>query len=98
MGFNGGPIQGGAVRMKITDFKCRVLGVPVTEPLADGPPGSLGPTREFVTLELGTDQGVQGIGYSSCGTGLSRALQSAVETMAAHIKGMDPMRPEAVIA
>ena len=84
--------------MKITHSQCRVLGVPVVEPLAGGPPGSLGPTREFVTLELGTDQGIEGIGYTSCGVGLSRALLVAVETFAANIKGMDPMRPEAVIA
>ena len=84
--------------MKITHFKCRVVAVPVVEPLADGPPGSLGPTREFVTLELGTDEGIEGIGFTNCGTALSHALKVAVERMAQLSMGENPMRHEAVIA
>ena len=49
--------------MKITGYNTRILRVPAENPLVDGIP--IGPgTRDFVTIELNTDEGIQGIGYS----------------------------------
>ena len=50
--------------MKITHVTTRVLSTPADNPLVVGLPAPKD-TREFVTLELGTDQGLVGIGLTS---------------------------------
>src|SRR5206468_3940277 len=55
-------------------------------------------TREFVTLELGTDQGLVGIGLTFFGGALSGALREAVQALATLAVGDDPLRVEAVAA
>ena len=52
--------------MKITRIESQIVRVPGYEPLAGGPatPGS---TRDFVTLTIGTDEGVEGIGATFFG-------------------------------
>ena len=67
--------------MKITAVRTRLVRLPADEPLAGGPP-VLGPHRDFVTLQLATDQGIEGIGYTFFGGNLSGSLASAVETLA----------------
>lgn len=54
------------------------------------------PAREFVTLELGTDQGITGIGITSFGGPLIAALREAVKTLAEIAVGENPLRIEAV--
>ena len=83
--------------MKITAAQVRLVRLPADEPLAGGPP-LLGPTRDFVTLVLRTDSGIEGLGYTFFGGNLSGSLASAVETMAALTIGTDPLPIEAVIA
>jgi L-alanine-DL-glutamate epimerase-like enolase superfamily enzyme len=53
-------------------------------------------TREFVTLELGTDEGIQGVGITFFGAALTNALRSAVDTLAGLVIGRDPMPVEAI--
>ncbi len=49
--------------MKITHVTTRVLSMPIHNPLVVGLPPAKG-THEFVTLELGTDQGLVGLGLA----------------------------------
>lgn len=83
--------------MKITSVRTRHVRLPADEPLAGGPP-LLGPVRDFITLTLGTDQGIEGIGYTFFGGNLSPALKSSVETLATLAIGQDPLAIEAVMA
>jgi len=53
-------------------------------------------TREFVTLELDTDEGLQGIGLTFFGGPLTPALKTAVDDLCQLIIGEDPMGVEAI--
>ena len=44
-----------------------------------------------------TDEGVEGIGFTFLGAGLSRALKVAVEDMAEMCVGRDPLYPETLL-
>ena len=55
--------------MKITHVTTRVLRTPADNPLVVGLPAPTD-TREFVTLELGTDQGLVGLGVTFFGGAL----------------------------
>ena len=80
--------------MKITRSSTTLVALPQDEPLADGPttPGM----KNFVTLKLGTDAGVEGIGFTFFGAALDAALHEAVKAFAALTLGEDPLRIEAV--
>lgn len=78
--------------MVITGFEVLLLGLPVDEPLAGGPSRS-NASRPTVLLLLRTDEGVEGIGFTFLGAGLSRALKVAVEDMAEMCLGHDPLDP-----
>ena len=67
--------------MKITHVTTRVLYTPADNPLVVGLPAPTD-TREFVLLELGTDQGLVGIGLTFFGGALTPALRAAVEGLA----------------
>lgn len=76
--------------MKITAARTRVVRLPAEEPLAGGPV-LMGPTYDFVTLLLQTDQpGLEGIGYTFFGGNLLGSLASAVDTLAQLTIGADP--------
>ena len=83
--------------MKITHVTTRVLRTPADNPLVVGLPAPTD-TREFVTLELGTDQGPVGIGLTFFGGALTPALHSAVDGLARLAIGEDPTRTEAIAA
>src|SRR5215470_14467584 len=83
--------------MKITHVTTRVLSTPADNPLVVGLPAPTD-TREFVTLELGTDQGLVGIGLTFFGAALTPALKSAVDTLAGLTIGDDPSNTEAIAA
>jgi L-alanine-DL-glutamate epimerase-like enolase superfamily enzyme len=78
--------------MKITHASTALVALPHDEPLADGPttPGS----KNFVALKLGTDQGIEGIGFTFFGGSLDKALHSAVQSLADLTIGEDPLRIE----
>ena len=54
--------------------------------------------REFVALRVGTDEGIEGIGYTFFGAALTGALKHAVDALGALAVGEDPLRTEAVAA
>ena len=83
--------------MKISHVTTRVLRTPADNPLVVGLPAPTD-TREFVTLELGTDQGLVGIGVTFFGAALTPALKVAVETLAGLLVGDDPTQVEAIAA
>ena len=83
--------------MKITHVTTRVLRTPADNPLVVGLPAPTD-TREFVTLELGTDQGLVGIGLTFFGGALTPALRSAVDGLATLVVGDDPRQVEAITA
>ena len=83
--------------MKITHVTTRVLRTPADNPLVVGLPAPTD-TREFVTLELGTDQGLVGLGLTFFGGALTPALKAAVDTLAGLIVGDDPTQVEAITA
>ena len=64
--------------MKITHVTTRVLRTPADNPLVVGLPAPTD-TREFVTLELGTDQGLVGLGLTFFGGALTPALRRALD-------------------
>src|SRR2546428_3725865 len=68
---------------------------PADSPLVVGLPASTD-TREFVTLELGTDQGLTGLGLTFFGGALNPALKTAVEELARLTVGEDPTQVEAI--
>lgn len=80
--------------MKVTQLKTRVLQTPGDNPLVVGLPPL--DDRQFVTLELSTDEGIEGIGLTFFGGPLTLALREAVEGLGRLIIGDDPMRVEAI--
>jgi L-talarate/galactarate dehydratase len=83
--------------MKISSIRTSIVELPADEPLAgaaDNPSGK----RPFVTLEIGTDAGVEGIGVTFFGGALTSALRVAVEALGARLVGEDPTRPEQAAA
>jgi L-alanine-DL-glutamate epimerase-like enolase superfamily enzyme len=80
--------------MKVSKVTTRILQTPADNPLVVGiePVG----TREFVAVEVETDDGVQGIGLTFFGGPLTKALRAAVDALGELLIGEDPLRPEAV--
>jgi L-alanine-DL-glutamate epimerase-like enolase superfamily enzyme len=82
--------------MRLTGYSARIVALPADEPLADAPerPGG---TRPTVVLELQTDEGLTGIGFTFFGAALTRALHVAVEDLARLTVGSDPLRSGEVL-
>ena len=79
--------------MKITQARTRVLRTPADYPLVEGiPVGDA--TRDFITLELDTDEGIQGIGFSfipgAVGNPLTTALKITVDSLGELVIGGRP--------
>jgi L-alanine-DL-glutamate epimerase-like enolase superfamily enzyme len=83
--------------MKITHVTTRALRTPADNPLVVGLPAPTD-TREFVTLELGTDQGAVGLGLTFFGGALTPALKTAVDELARLTVGEDPTQVETITA
>jgi L-alanine-DL-glutamate epimerase-like enolase superfamily enzyme len=83
--------------MKISKIQAQIVRLPVDEPLAGGP-AAPGTTRDFVILRIGTDSGIEGIGYTFFGAALTGTLRHAVEALGNLAIGEDPLRPEAIAA
>ncbi len=81
--------------MKITRIQSQIVRLPSEEPLAGGPAFG-GPFREFVTLQVETDAGIEGIGVTFFGAALTATLKHAVEQLGALAVGEDPLRVEAI--
>jgi L-alanine-DL-glutamate epimerase-like enolase superfamily enzyme len=83
--------------MKITHIQTQIVKLPDDEPLANGP-AAKGATRNFVTLTVGTDQGIEGIGATFFGGALTGALRVALQALGELTIGEDPLNIEAVVA
>ena len=83
--------------MKIQQVKTNLVRLPLEEPLVGAPvlPGML---REFITVQVITDDGIEGIGITTFGGKIVRTLKTAVEEFGELIKGEDPLRTEHVTA
>ena len=83
--------------MKVSHVTTRLIRTPADNPLVVGIDHG-NATRDFATLELGTDEGLVGIGLTFFGGALSGALREAVDALARLTIGEDPLRGEAVTA
>ena len=81
--------------MKVTRLDSQIVQLPADEPLAGGP-AVAGATRNFVTLQVQTDEGLEGIGITFFGGPLTPTLKSAVDQLGALVIGEDPLRTEAI--
>jgi L-alanine-DL-glutamate epimerase-like enolase superfamily enzyme len=86
--------------MKITHINARIVRFPAVEPLADGPVPA-GTLRDVIAVKVGTDDGIEGIGFS-CFPGyysgpLSGALKLTIEYFGSLLIGEDPLKPEAAV-
>jgi L-alanine-DL-glutamate epimerase-like enolase superfamily enzyme len=81
--------------MKITELETHLVRLPGAPTLADIPDKA--DQYTFVTLQLRTDEGIEGIGITFFGAGLAATLKSAVDQLGALTVGEDPLRPEAVV-
>src|SRR5438552_14972271 len=81
--------------MKITGLQTHLVRLTGMPTLADIPDKAEQYT--FVTLQLRTDEGIEGIGLTFFGAALSATLKSAVDQLGALTIGEDPLRPEAVV-
>lgn len=83
--------------MKITHVTTRALRAPADNPFVVGiPTGDA--TREYVTVEVHTDQGIHGIGITLFAGKLIDALKQAVDALSALIIGENPLHVEAIAA
>ena len=81
--------------MKIIGLQTHLVRLPGQPTLADIPDKA--DQYTFVTLQLRTDEGVEGIGITFFGGGLAKTLKSAVDQLGELTVGEDPLRPEAVV-
>ena len=63
--------------MKIQQLDVHLVRLPVEEPLVGAPPYPA-MMREFLTVEMRTDDGITGIGITAFGGKLIRAVKAAV--------------------
>jgi L-alanine-DL-glutamate epimerase-like enolase superfamily enzyme len=83
--------------MKIQQVKINFVRLPLEEPLVGAPPMP-GMLREFFTVQVLTDDGIEGIGITTFGGKLIGTLKTALVEFSELIKGEDPLRTEQVFA
>jgi hypothetical protein len=83
--------------MKITTIRTQIVELPNDEPLA-GFSENPNATNPIVTLRVGTDEGIEGVGVTYFGGRLTATLRGAVDELGALTIGEDPLRVEAVAA
>ena len=76
--------------MKIERIKTNLVCLPLEEPLVGAPPMPA-MLREFVTVEVQTDAGIEGIGVTSFGGKIVKTLKTAVEQFGELMIGEDPL-------
>ena len=83
--------------MKISNIRSGIVALPNDEPLA-GFSENPNATNPIVTLRVGTDDGIEGIGVTYFGGRLTGTLKHAVDELGAFAIGEDPLCVEAVAA
>jgi len=81
--------------MQIERVRAHIARLPANEPLADGK-GTPGATRDLVVVKVVTRDGVQGLGVTFFGAGLTGALKVAAEELGALAVGEDPHNVERI--
>jgi L-talarate/galactarate dehydratase len=81
--------------MKVNQVTARILSTPADNPLVVGLPAPSA-TREFVAVQVMTDDGIEGIGITFFGGPLTKALKQAVDALGELTIGEDPLRVEAI--
>src|SRR6202000_932288 len=81
--------------MKIQSIKVNFVRMPEEEPLV-GAPHMIGMMREFFTVQVQTDQGIEGIGGTAFGGKMVRSLVAALQGLGELIRGGDPLGVEQV--
>jgi L-alanine-DL-glutamate epimerase-like enolase superfamily enzyme len=81
--------------MKIERVWSQIVRLPADEPLADGKtaPGSI---RDIVVVKVATKDGIEGLGVTFFGAGLTGALKVAVDELGALTVGEDPHQVERI--
>ena len=82
--------------MKIERVQSQIVRLPADEPLADGKVAS-GTTRDIVVVRILTRDGIEGVGVSFFGAGMTNALKTAVDDLGAVIVGEDPHQVERIV-
>ena len=83
--------------MKIKQVKTSVVRLPHEEPLVGAPPAA-SMMRDYVTVQIVTDAGIEGIGVTAFAGRLMRSLKAAVEDFGELIVGEDPLCGDAVMS
>jgi L-alanine-DL-glutamate epimerase-like enolase superfamily enzyme len=83
--------------MKISHIRSQILVLPEADPLANSPENP-NAARPIVILQVGTDDGIEGIAATFYGGAATRSLKAAVDDLGALTIGEDPLRLEAIIA
>src|SRR5207302_655253 len=63
-----------------------------------GAPPAASMMRDFVTVQIVTDDGIEGIGVTAFAGRLMRSLKAAVEDFGELVVGEDPLRGDAILA
>ena len=83
---------------KIQDFITHVVAVP-REPGASTDRTDRPPATVFVTLQLRTNDGIEGIGHATLVPwSMNEALKAAVDALAQEVVGRNPMGLESIVA
>jgi L-talarate/galactarate dehydratase len=83
--------------MKISHIRSQTLVLPEVDPLANSPENP-NAARPIVIVQMGTDDGIEGIAVTFYGGALTNSLKRAVDDLGALTIGEDPLRLEAIIA
>ncbi len=83
--------------MKISSIRSQILVLPEADPLADTPENP-NAARPIVIVEIGTDDGIEGIAPTFYGGAMTKSLKRAVDDLGALTIGEDPHRVEAIAA
>src|SRR5438105_7993391 len=81
--------------MQIERVWSQVVRLPADEPLADGKTAP-GATRDIVVVKVATKDGIEGLGATFFGAGMTGALKVAAEELGALAVGEDPHRVERI--
>ena len=81
--------------MKITGYQTRVIALPGERTALGEIPGQV--NSRFVTLQLRTDEGIEGIAYAAyVGGAMAPALKATLDALAEQTIGRDPFDTEAI--
>ena len=81
--------------MQIERVRAHIVRLPADEPLADNRTAP-GATRDIVVVKVATRDGIEGLGVTFFGAGMTGALKVAAEELGALAVGEDPHNVERI--